>query len=207
MSTLPADHPLRSYVATEMQARPPDLLRAPQRLFYLALFSDPVASQREWQQLRELVERYDVSLPATPRNHFSADLGPFRIRWERHTEFLRYTFIVPDAPNGFSGPTACDLVPKDWLAQLQGQTIVATHALLLASDEETLDLDALSLASFEGNALSGALLLGGAATAVTDFHIHADGLNAIGIAFVPCVAAKRRSWITSEPTSDFRRPL
>jgi uncharacterized membrane-anchored protein len=182
MSNLPADHPLRPYVATEMQARPPDLLRAPQCLSYLALFSEPLAAEREWQQLGALVERCGARLPDTPQNHFSADLGPFRIRWERHTEYLRYTFIAPGASAAapsFAGERAIDAVPQDWLAALQGQTIVATHALLVPGEEERLDLEALSATSFAGNALAGASLLGGAATVVTDFHIHADGFSRI----------------------------
>jgi uncharacterized membrane-anchored protein len=69
------------------------------------------------------------------------------------------------------------MVPKDWLAQLQGQTIVATQVALVSGDEEMLDLETLSTGSFEGNALSGSGLLGGAAVAVTDFHIHADGFS------------------------------
>jgi hypothetical protein len=37
--TLPADHPLRFELANEVHARPPEELRAPLKLTYLALLS------------------------------------------------------------------------------------------------------------------------------------------------------------------------
>jgi uncharacterized membrane-anchored protein len=177
MIKLPPDHPLRDYVNLEMHARPADALRAPLRISYLALFPESDSRDLEWRQLRELVERFGQSLPATTLNHFSADLGPFRLRWERHTEFVRYTFFVPGDGSGLDGPKALEAVPQDWLAGLGGRTMVATHASLEPFDEDRFDTDAIGARCFAGNPLIGASVKDGAAIALTDFRVHEDGFS------------------------------
>jgi uncharacterized membrane-anchored protein len=129
------------------------------------------------QQVAELAERYNVKPPARDARHFSADLGPFRLKWERHAEFARYKFIV-------SGPTADPFahpaiksVPQDWLAALPGQLIMAAHAALLAAGSEPPNYENLAARYFGGNGLVGSAVADGAATALTDFHIHADGFS------------------------------
>src|SRR5215510_5239024 len=111
---LPSDHPQRAYANAEVHARPSDTLQAPLRLSYLALLS--VASpEQEWAQLRTLADRFGSSIPEEVRNHYSGNFGPLRIRWERHTEFVRYTFIVTsDGAEPFAAP-ALATVPDDWL--------------------------------------------------------------------------------------------
>jgi uncharacterized membrane-anchored protein len=50
-------------------------------------------------------------------NHFSGDLGSFRLRWERHGEFARYQFILPGAfDEPFSHP-AINRVPGEWVSR------------------------------------------------------------------------------------------
>ena len=44
-----------------------------------------------------LAARYGAPPPSLAAYHYAADLGPFRLKWERHTEFIRYQFIVPGA--------------------------------------------------------------------------------------------------------------
>jgi uncharacterized membrane-anchored protein len=117
---LPTDHPLRLELHAEVHARPSETLQTPLRLTFLALASDASNREREWQHVRELALRFGVDLPTQALSHLSADLGPFRLKFERHTEFARYKFIVPgvgDAP--FAQP-ALDAVPADWLAALPG---------------------------------------------------------------------------------------
>ena len=67
------------------------------------------------------------------------------------------------------------ILPEDWVANLPGQVIVAAHAALLASEERSFDPIAIDNRWFNGNVPVGAAISGGAATALTDFRIHADG--------------------------------
>ena len=72
----------------------------------------------------DLAQRFGVAPPASGASHYSADFGPFRLTWERHTEFSRYKFIVAGAGEDPFAEPAIAAVPADWLADLPGQTMV-----------------------------------------------------------------------------------
>jgi uncharacterized membrane-anchored protein len=171
---LPSDHPLRLALNEEMHARPPEALLAPLRLTFLALVSDPSMRAQEWEHVSALARRYGVAPPPAGAAHFSADLGAFRLKWERHSEFTRYKFIVAGAGSGPFDEPALRSVPTDWLAELPGQVMVATHAALLPASVLAPDFDSLSTRHFGGNVLVGAGIAGGAGTAFTDVRLH-DG--------------------------------
>ena len=82
---LPANHPLRQKLNDEVHARPPEELHAPCSISYLALFTDQAARQESGAKIRELADRFNAPLPVEGANHYSADLGPFRVKWERHS--------------------------------------------------------------------------------------------------------------------------
>ncbi|MGA7427240.1 MAG: DUF3422 family protein, partial [Rhodoplanes sp.] len=88
---MPSDHPQRFELNNEVHARPPEALSAPLRISYIALFSHWSQRELEQQGVSELARRFGAPAPWPDANHFSADLGPFRLVWERHTEFARYT--------------------------------------------------------------------------------------------------------------------
>jgi uncharacterized membrane-anchored protein len=174
--TLPRDHPLRVELNDEVHARPADPLLAPTRLTYLALSAPPGAREREWDHFCGLVQRFGQEPPPARASHWSADCGPFRVKWERHSEFTRYKFIVSgpcDRP--FDAPALLE-VPQDWLAQLPGELMVATHAALLPGPSVSPDFDALAAEYFHGNTLVAAGIAGGAGLAMTDFRIQ-DGFS------------------------------
>ena len=106
--------------------------------------------------------------------HFTAALGPFRLKWERHTEFIRYTFIVEGTTGDPFERPAITVLPEEWVAALPGQVIVAEHAALIPAAPGTLDPEAIGRRWFAANVTIGAAVSDGAATALTDFHIHAD---------------------------------
>jgi uncharacterized membrane-anchored protein len=171
----PPDHPLRVELNDEVHARPPEALSAPLRLTFLGLHSDPANRDREWALVAELAARYGQQVPERA-SHYSADLGPFRLKCERHTEFTRYKFIVAGPCDDPFEPAALQSVPQDWLARLPGEVLVATHAALLPAPAEPLDYEALSAQHFDGNVLIGAEVAGGAGIAVTDLRIR-DGFG------------------------------
>jgi uncharacterized membrane-anchored protein len=172
---LPPDHPLRLELSDEVHARPPEALCAPLRLTFLGLYSDPANRDREWELVSELAARFGRQAPRRP-NHYSADLGPFRLKWERHTEFTRYKFIVPGPFEDPFAPPALESVPQDWVARLPGEVMVATHAALLPASAAQPDYEALSARHFGGNVLIGAEVAGGAGVALTDVRLH-DGFG------------------------------
>ena len=181
---LPADHPRRIALNDEVHARPPDALSAPLRLSYLVLFGDrpagePASGHAGPGPMADLARRFGLDGPAPEASHHSADLGPFRVTWERHTEFSRFTFVVP-GPVGDDpfGQTALAAVPADWLAALPGTVMLAAHAVLLADAADgPVDPEAMAQAVFDGNVLVGSAIGGGVGAAFTDFRIHADGFS------------------------------
>ncbi len=173
---LPPDHPLRVELNDEVHARPSEALRAPLRLTFLALSSERGRQDREWEHFCALVRRFGQEPPPAKTNHCSADCGPFRVKWERHSEFTRYKFIVPGPCDWPFDAPALHAVPQDWLADLPGELMVATHAALLPSPPDPLDYDALAARHFAANTLIGAGIAGGAGLAFTDFRIH-DGFS------------------------------
>lgn len=174
---LPQNHSQRVELNDEAHARPPEALEAPQRVSYLALWSEVPRSEAQWRDVVDLATRFGVDPPPAGANHYSADLGPFRVKWERHTEFARYMFIVEGAAPTPFAEAAIAGVPADWLAGLSGLVIVASHAALLRAGAFDPADERVAAEVFDGNVLVGATVAGGAAQALTDFRIHADGFG------------------------------
>lgn len=177
--SLPPDHPDRFTLANEVHARPPEELKAPVKLTYLALLSDAANRQEEWQRITTFADAHGVRPPAPNTSHYSEDFGPFRLKWERHTEFSRYKFIA--AENGedpFETP-AIGTVPKDWVSAIPGEIMVAAQVVVRPASSAILEHDSISKKHFAGNPVIGSLLSGGAAAGFTDFRIHEDGFSRI----------------------------
>ena len=174
---LPGNHPLRLELNDEVHARPPDALVSPLRLTYLALLSPWSNRDREWQLVAELARSHGVVPPEDDVNHFSADLGPFRLTWERHTEFARYMFAFPGAGAPGFAEAALGTVPAAWVESLPGQLLVAARAVVVRGMPAALSYETIAAENFGGNTLVGSTITDSAAAALTDFRIHADGYS------------------------------
>ncbi len=172
---LPQNHPARIELNDELHARPPEPLIPPCSISFLALCVSDAGKAEAWAHLCDLAKRFNVNPPAEGANHFSASFGPFRLKWERHSEYIRYKFIV-DGSFTFSEP-AIGKVPKDWLEGLPGQTLVARNILFTTGEPEAQDSDRISEQFFGGNTLVGAMVAGGNARAYTDLRVHPDGFG------------------------------
>ncbi len=174
---LPPDHPQRQELNDEVHARPPEPLIAPTRLSYLALLCDAAQREAGWAAVCDLCHRYNVEPPANSVLHFTMDLGAFRLKWERHTEFVRYMFIVEGGTGDPFDQPAIAAAPEDWVSALPGQVMVAAHAALIRAEPGALDPRAIGNRWFGGNVPVGAAISDGAATALTDFRLHDGGFS------------------------------
>ncbi|GAC1340631.1 MAG: DUF3422 domain-containing protein [Acetobacteraceae bacterium] len=172
---LPPNHGLRQILNDEVHARPPEPLEAPARLSYLALLADAAQREASHGAICALAARFDGPTPGAGSSHYSADLGPFRLKWERHTEFVRYTFITQGNTPAGAEETALSVVPADWVAALPGELLVAVHVSLTAPA----DGDPLAGATrwFARDALVGAAVADDAATVFADFRIRESGFG------------------------------
>lgn len=166
---LPAGHALRAVLNDEVHARPPEPLVAPVRVSQLALLESGRDGAR--QAVLRLAEAYGIAPPAPDANHFSADFGPFRLKWERHTEFSRYTVFCA----GEDASSAIAALPADWVASLPGELVDAAHVTMLPGAGAPRDPAAVAERFFEGSQIIGSRLLDGRGMAFGDFRIHADG--------------------------------
>lgn len=169
-------HPQRTVLNYELHARPFEALRPPERASYFAMLSDEAAKPAERRCIADLCMRYGCAPPSPEANHFSIDLGPFRLKWERHTEFTSYTFLERGGAASPFEDTVIGRVPKAWLEALPGQAIVAAHAALLPAGPQPPGPDEV-VPYFTGPILVGARIGEGAATAFTDFRVQADGFS------------------------------
>lgn len=161
----------------EAHARPPEELPARARISYLAVYSTRESGERQRRQITALCERFGARAPDESANHFSADLGPFRLKWERHTEFARYKFIVKNTPAKPFDEPAIDVVPREFVENIEGELIAAAHVVLLPRDDPVFESEAGIDACCGNNPLVGADVAAGDGTAWTDFRVHADGFS------------------------------
>ena len=175
---LPAEHPLRRSLHDEVHARPFEPMTAPLRLSHLAVLTGEDKAGQERVHLAALCRRFGVEAPAPDATQVFVDLGGFRLRWERHTEFSTYGFIVEGGfEEAFSDPII-NRVPADWLEALPGQVIVALHVAVEGRDaprRSVSEVDAL----FGSEALAGSRMSSDAAAGWTDFRICEDGFSRI----------------------------
>lgn len=167
-----AEHPLRVTLSNEVHARPHEQLDGAWRAAHFAMLSADPAADRDL--LAERLAAHDKPPPPEGAVYHSVDLGTFRLRWERHTEFSTWTFLVPgefDPAQPFAR-TALETVPKAWTQALPGQLMVAMH---VAMDEQERTVDELT--EMFGTRVAGSRVGGGAGAVYTDFLLHADGFG------------------------------
>jgi uncharacterized membrane-anchored protein len=170
------NHPLRHVLNNELHARPFVALRPPECVSYLALHTGEQSAGSDHTALMRLCERYGVTPPQSGVNHFAQDFGPFRLKWERHTEFVTYAFFRHggiDEP--FRAPVI-EEVARDWLDRLPGSVLVAVHVAMLPRDAAPPTPHDLER-QFKAETVVGSRVASGAATVFTDYRIHADGFS------------------------------
>ncbi|ABA57894.1 conserved hypothetical protein [Nitrosococcus oceani ATCC 19707] len=175
--TIPVDHPQRLLLNHELHARLPESLAPPEQISHLVLSSDAEMVQQEREKLTEICIRFGHPIPTSKDNHLRIDLGPFRLQWEKHTEFTSYTFFRRGPFQEPFANTVIESIPQDWLAELPGQVLVAAHLAIYPLPEKPRNPDELAAALFEGNAVTGARIGEGAGIAYADFRLHKDGFS------------------------------
>lgn len=187
------NHHLRVPLAAEIHSRPFLKLHAPELLSHLAVYPDSLAdvngSAHEQQHalLLALCVHFGVSSPALDAKYFYFDFGPFRLKWECHTEFATYTFAQhqPVEHGDARSLEACmtqmpiTRIPEAWLHSLQGKVLVAAHLILdnrplLQDSAEAFSKEVGQL--FQGHALAGSRVMQGGEF-WSDFVVQADGFS------------------------------
>lgn len=175
------DHPQRIALHNEIHARPPEPLQPPLAISHLVMLADADLRERSREHLSALLRDHHLPALDAQTTHSRHALGGFRLRWERHTEFVSWTFMRPLSGAGdesASAPTGVSAVPGQWLAALPGARLVALHVWLWPA--MTPSARERRVSEWLGDeTLAGAQVADGRAYAYTDFAIHPDGYSRI----------------------------
>jgi uncharacterized membrane-anchored protein len=164
-------HPERDQLIAEAHARPFVLLDAPMLVSRIATMSGPEGAKQDRAHMIALCRKLGQAEPGPSARWAALKSGAWQLRWERHTEFSTWTFFRPATEGAPFSSTAFDAAPKDWLADMPGEVLVAATLEL-----RTRRAVANPLEYFADDAV-GAKVLGDAASIYSDFRPNADGVT------------------------------
>lgn len=180
LQLLPPDDHARLALHDEVHARPSAHVQTPARVVYVALLNEGVTREQEAEHLRKLPGQQDLSAQALRDNFLRLQLPGYTLKWERHSEFSRYSIVqsLDAADTGSSDLAATLCVDPAWLRGLPGRTMVAIELLMLHADiSQAKALLEREQHRFSGPTVLASLLGGGHSCAMTDFQIGADGFE------------------------------
>ena len=177
MSTLPT-HGQRAALHNELHARPPEAMCAPLAISHVVMACNAAQRDASRAHVAALLRDHHLPPPDDGTIHIRMDVGPFRIRWELHTEFVSWTFSRPFDAAGFGErepATALDPVNKAWFGALPGELLAAVHLWALPTQGN--GSGALVKHVLNEDTLVGSTVADGYGELYTDFALHADGFS------------------------------
>ena len=182
------EHPLRRTLANELHARPFQPMKAPGRVLHLAFKQISDAEKRDaeadHEHLVSLLDLHGAAHPASGANHHVVEIGRVVLKWERHTEFVSYTFFQSGPSDRlFEGSQPLGL-PEGWLQSAPGKVTAAIECELVVAESREGAVDLLRgplSANFAMDSLASAWVADNAILAAGDFHIHEHGLSRFGL--------------------------
>lgn len=169
-------HPERASLYQELHARPFPIIERPGHITHLALLLSESEHETDFRHLVDLCHRYGVNPPEPGVTSFNQTLGDIQLRWERHLEFVTYTFMRDATGAAPFQSSAWALLPQSWVTQFPGLLVAAFNLDLVATEQASWSREALADA-FEGQRLIHASLNNGAATLISAFRLHGDGFG------------------------------
>ena len=103
ISALPPDDALRTVLHNEVHARPSPRVRLPALIVYVAVLNDGVTREAECAHLQRLPGQQDLAVESLSGNFVRLRFEGFSVKWERHTEFTRYSVVQSLPERAFLG--------------------------------------------------------------------------------------------------------
>ena len=190
---MPADDPQRRALHDEVHARPSARVGLPALVTYVAVLNEGVSRDAECEHLRRLPDQQHLVSDDLRRNFLRLTLGANSLKWERHSEFTRYSIVQPlpaDVGQGVRLPVLLDSLAVEvaWLRGIPGRTVAAIQLAMVVGDlDDAQGLlasarrwfgDTAVVASRMGTgAVGGGHAADGHSCAVTDFQLRDDGFE------------------------------
>ena len=167
------DHPLRATLAAELHARPFLKVAESVSLTHYAIYTEHNRAIHE-TLLHALCRETGMPPPAEGATHYSAQSGcGWLLKWERHTEFSTFTFVIPRRDSDYFNGIATHGIPEEWFRQVDGSRFVACRMELLTRECAHAARAALRQ-WIDGPILVGSDVLGGGQV-YCDWHVRPDG--------------------------------
>ncbi|WP_316016020.1 DUF3422 domain-containing protein [Roseobacter sp. HKCCA0434] len=186
------DHPERIALANELHARPFPPIDAPSRVAHLAILCADGAQVRG--HLCALLDRHGAQHPAPDARHWSGDLGRAFLKWERHTEFVTYTLIVPGLDDRPFTSDPFGTMEAGWLDAAPGTVLTSAHVRVERAEDiaaaEARATGALA-AQFVPESLALSRVVDGAGVVMTDYRVHEGGHARIAVVMIAGVGRRR----------------
>lgn len=163
-------HPLRASLSREMHVRKMPRLRTPSRAVQFMLMVDDEEARASIAMLDRLLPP-EVERPHEGDRFFACPLDTLGFSWERHSEFITYSFIAAT-----DGPPF-DLAPfhaiAPWMDHLPGRIIRSTQIALVGNEPDR----ATVVAHFSSDDLIISDVAQGRARIWSDFRLHDSGFG------------------------------
>ncbi|WP_300211771.1 DUF3422 family protein [Rhodoferax sp.] len=136
LQCLPPDDWQRTALHNEVHARPSARIRLPALIVYVAVLNEGVSREAECAHLNRLSGQAELLPDSLQNNFLRLRLDGLTVRWERHTEFTRYSIVQPLPTEALLGASEPPLlhslaVPPQWLVQIPGRTVAAVQLAML----------------------------------------------------------------------------
>ena len=133
---LPNSDPQRLALHNEVHTRPSATFQLPALIVYVAVMNSKISIADECQHLRKLKGQEHLNPEQLKGNFLQLQCDHFKIIWERHTEFTRYTIIQPLPQHAHWGSQLPELASHvatgvEWLKGIPGTTITAGSGVTL----------------------------------------------------------------------------
>jgi uncharacterized membrane-anchored protein len=181
---LPPDDLLRSALHNEVHARPTARIHLPALVVYVAVLNAGVSREQECEHLRKLPGLSALPLERLKSNFLRLRFDGYTVKWERHTEFTRYSIVQPLPVEAHLGAEDPDLlnalvVEPAWLRAIPGRTMAAIKLAMVTGDLDKPEATLVEARRWLGGAPVMASMLGqtGHSLAVSNFLLRPDGFE------------------------------
>ena len=200
---LPDDDEQRDLLHNEVHARPPARIRLPALVVYVAVLNAGISRERECEHLRRLPGQQGLTPEQLQGNFLRLRFEGYTVKWERHTEFTRYSIVQPLPAQAALGASEPDLtselvVAPAWLRDMPGRTIAAIKLAMVHGDLTTPETTMAQARRWFGERGVVASVMGnnGHSWAVTDFHLRDSGFERMLVIAPPQVSETRAGRIS-----------
>jgi len=181
---LPPDDAQRRTLHNEVHARPQARIRMPALVVYVAVINAGVSRAQECEHLRRLPGQQELELERMQGNFLRLRLDGYTLKWERHSEFTRYSLVLPlpePALWGSADPQLPQLLslPPQWLRSIPGRTMAAIQVVMVHGDLRDMEGTLEQAQQWFGEHPIVASVMGhsGHSWAVTDFMLRDTGFE------------------------------